>query len=93
MREGKRSVYRPLDDFTFGNAFTNVGELEGVENFAGCEEGVSGVEVCAEERATEEGALDSKGHLHRDREQQDPIGRNEFIGTKSKVSRSSIITL
>ena len=49
---GAERVYAPLDDFAFGDAFANVGELERVEDFAGSEECVSGVEMGAEERAT-----------------------------------------
>lgn len=45
------------------------------------------VEVGAEERATEEGALDSNGHLHRDHG-QDPFGNTRLlykgVGTGAK---------
>ena len=81
-------VHAPLDDFTFGDAFANVGELERVEDFAGSEECVDGVEMGAEERATEESALDSNGHLHC-RCEQDPIGRGSryiIAGTESNIS-------
>ena len=58
----------PLDDFAFGDAFTNVGKLERVEDFAGNEECVGSVEMRAEERTTDESALESNGHLHRDQD-------------------------
>ena len=58
----------PLDDFTFGDALANVSELEGVEDLAGGEEGVCGVEVCAEDRTTNESALYSNVQHRRERE-------------------------
>jgi len=68
VRNAKGGVNGPLDDFALGDALANVGEVECVEDFACGEECVGGVEVGAEERATDEGAMDSNGHLHRDHE-------------------------
>lgn len=66
-----------------------------MEDLAGGKEGVGCVEAGAEEGATDEGALDSNGHLHRAHE-QDPFGNTRLLykglGTESKVSRTRMKT-
>ena len=90
MQNGETSVHGPLDDFTFGDAFANVGELEGVEYFSGSEEGMCSMEVSAEERATDEGALDSNLDSNHCHEQQDPIGRSRLYNTHGDRSPNTL---
>lgn len=82
MRKNERGIHEPLDDFAFGDAFANVGELESVEDFASSEKGVSGVEVSAEERTTDE-TVDSNGDLHHD--------HDRVLNTRSDWVHESII--
>lgn len=67
-----------------------------MEDFSGCEECVGGVEVCAEDGTTDEGALNSNGQkVHRehdidtDRLTQDPIARRmDYIRVDHVSGRS-----